>query len=53
MQNNQAGMKALTGKLKKLKPQRIVLEATGGYEYELALRLSKAGCRWPSLIHVR
>jgi transposase len=42
-QNNNVGMKALTGRLKKLKPQLIVLEATGGYEYELALRLSKAG----------
>jgi transposase len=33
----------LTGQLKKLAPQRIVLEATGGYEYELAFRLMKAG----------
>jgi transposase len=41
-QNSPAGIKALTRKLKKLAPQRIVLEATGGYEYELALRLSKA-----------
>jgi len=42
-QNNQAGIKALTRRLKKLAPQRIVLEATGGYEYELALQLGKAG----------
>jgi transposase len=42
-QNSQAGIKTLTRRLKKLSPQRIVLEATGGYEYELALRLSKAG----------
>jgi transposase len=41
-QNSQAGIKALTRRLKKLVPQRIVLEATGGYEYELALRLGKA-----------
>jgi transposase len=43
MKNDQAGIKALVGKLKKLAPQRIVLEATGGYEYELAFRLMKAG----------
>jgi transposase len=43
LNNDPAGIKALTGKLKKLSPQRIVLEATGGYEQELALRLSKAG----------
>jgi transposase len=43
MSNDQAGIKELTGKLKKLGPQRIVLEATGGYEYELAFRLMKAG----------
>lgn len=42
-QNNQAGIKALTRRLKKLAPERIVLEATGGYEYELALQLGKAG----------
>jgi transposase len=42
-QNNPAGIKALTRRLKKLAPQRIVLEATGGYEYELALQLGKAG----------
>ena len=42
-QNNKAGIKALTLKIKKLSPQRVVLEATGGYEYELALRLGKAG----------
>ena len=30
-------------KLKKLSPHRIVVEATGGYEYELAARLGKAG----------
>jgi transposase len=43
VQNSQAGIKALIRRLKRLSPQRIVLEATGGYEYELALRLSKAG----------
>ncbi len=43
VKNDQAGIKALTGKLKKLGPQRIVLEATGGYEYELAFELMKAG----------
>jgi transposase len=42
-QNNKVGIKALTLKIKKLSPQRVVLEATGGYEYELALRLGKAG----------
>jgi transposase len=41
--NNQVGIKVLTGQLKKLAPQRIVLEATGGYEYELGFRLMKAG----------
>lgn len=40
--NTPAGIKALTGRLKKLAPERIVLEATGGYEHELALQLSKA-----------
>ena len=43
VQNSQAGIKAVIRRLKRLSPQRIVLEATGGYEYELALRLSKAG----------
>lgn len=43
VKNDHAGIKALTLKIKKLSPQRIVLEATGGYEYELALRLGKAG----------
>lgn len=42
-QNNQAGIKALTRRLKKLAPQRIVLEATGGYEHELARQLGKVG----------
>ncbi len=41
--NAAAGIKALINKLKNLTPKLIVLEATGGYEYELALRLSKAG----------
>ena len=41
-QNNKDGIKALTNRLKKLAPQRIVLEATGGHEYELALRLGKS-----------
>ncbi len=41
--NNKAGIKALTRRLKKLAPHRIVLDATGGHEYELALRLGKAG----------
>ena len=41
--NDQAGAKALASRLKKLSPQRIVLEATGGHEYELALRLEKVG----------
>jgi len=41
-QNTPAGIKALTRRLKKLAPERIVLEATGGYEHELALQLSKA-----------
>jgi transposase len=42
VRNDQAGIKVLTREMKKLSPQRIVLEATGGYEYELALRLGKA-----------
>ena len=41
-QNSQVGIKALTRRLKKLAAERIVLEATGGYEHELALQLSKA-----------
>ncbi|WP_260741130.1 IS110 family transposase [Tunturiibacter lichenicola] len=41
--NDQAGAKALTSKLKRLSPQGILLEATGGHEYELALRLAKVG----------
>jgi transposase len=52
-QNSQAGIKTLTRRLKKLSPQRIVLEATGGYEYELALRLSKLDYRSLSSIPVR
>ena len=43
VENGKAAIKALTRKLKKLCPQRIVLEATGGYEYELARCLGKAG----------
>ena len=43
MENSQACVKALTRKLKKLSPERIVLEATGAYEDELAVRLAKAG----------
>ena len=43
VKNDYAGIKALTLKIKKLSPQRIASEATGGYEYELALRLGKAG----------
>ncbi len=43
VKNDQAGIKVLTRQMKKLFPQRIVLEATGGYEYELALRLGRAG----------
>lgn len=42
-ENSQACVKALTRKLKKGSPERIVLEATGGYEYDLAVRLAKAG----------
>ena len=43
VENNKVAIKALTRKLKKLEPQRVVLEATGGYEYELASSLGKAG----------
>ncbi len=43
VENGKAAIKALTRKLKKLCTQRIVLEATGGYEYELARCLGKAG----------
>ena len=41
-QNSPNGIKASTRRLKKLSPERIVLEAAGGYEHELALQLSKA-----------
>jgi transposase len=43
VENSKITIKALTRKLKKLEPERIVLEATGGYEYELARSLEKAG----------
>ncbi len=43
VKNNPAGITQLMRQLKKLSPQRIVVEATGGHEYELALRLGKAG----------
>jgi len=40
--NEPQKVKALTRKLKKLKPTLIVMEATGGYEISLAVQLSAA-----------
>src|ERR687885_709000 len=40
--NDESGRKALVKRLKKLSPTRVVLEATGGYEYALAYQLMKA-----------
>ena len=41
-QNSQAGIKTLPPQPEEAYTTVIVLEATGGYEYELALRLNKA-----------
>lgn len=41
--NNTTGISALVKKLKELKPDLIVLEATGGYEYKCALALASEG----------
>jgi len=41
--NDEAGIKQLVGQLLKLAPALIVMEATGGYEAELALALTEAG----------
>jgi len=43
VRNDHVGIKVLTRQIKKLSPQRIVLEGAGGYEYELAFRLGRAG----------
>jgi transposase len=43
VENNTTGIRALVKKLKKLKPDLIVLEATGGYEYKCALALKSEG----------
>jgi transposase len=40
--NDETGIKGLVKRLKKLLPARVVLEATGGYEYTLAYQLVKA-----------
>ena len=41
--NDEAGIKALSKELRKWSPQLIVLEATGGHEYASAYSLTKAG----------
>src|SRR4051812_31116305 len=43
--NDEAGVKQVTRDLRKLSPQLIVLEATGGHEYAVAYALMKAGLR--------
>lgn len=40
--NNRAGLRALAGWLRGLKPERVAFEATGGYEKPLLAALSKA-----------
>ena len=37
------GHKALCSQLKRLKPERIVMEATGVYYFDLAVTLAEAG----------
>jgi transposase len=41
-QNNTKGIRALTRRLKKYAVEKIVVEATGGYEYEVVTRMCKA-----------
>src|SRR4051812_19476931 len=43
--NDEAGVKQITRLLRKLSPQLIVLEATGGHEYSAAYSLMKSGLR--------
>jgi len=43
--NDSAGIATLRKKLKPLSPQRVVMEATGGYEAEAALALGLAGLK--------
>jgi transposase len=45
IRNDSAGIAALRKKLKPLSPQRVVMEATGGYEAEAALTLGLAGLK--------
>ena len=41
--NDSAGIEALTAELLALAPELVVLEATGGYEFEAACTLQAAG----------
>jgi transposase len=41
-QNNSKGIRALTRRLKRYSIEKIVVEATGGYEYEVVTRMCKA-----------
>ncbi|WP_157646246.1 IS110 family transposase, partial [Burkholderia ubonensis] len=41
--NNSDGIEAMTAELAKLAPALVVLEATGGYEFEAACALQAAG----------
>jgi transposase len=43
--NNDAGIAALVERLKQLKPDLVVMEATGGYETAAAMAVSAAGIR--------
>lgn len=47
--NDEAGIKRVTSRLKRLGVQLTVLEATGGYERRLASGLELAGLRWSTL----
>lgn len=40
--NNEAGFKTLVKRLRPLKPNRVILEATGGYEMSAAVALAEA-----------
>ena len=40
--NDDQGITAMTARLRELRPERIILEATGGYELSLAAALAAA-----------
>lgn len=43
--NDEAGIVGLVEELKRLRPDLVVMEATGGYETEAAMAISAAGVR--------